>query len=44
MYLEVTDHDSNDLDKIKKYLVNDINHNLDDKYIELYRKIIKKNI
>lgn len=44
MYLEVTDHDSNDLDKIKKYLVNDINNNLSDKYIELYRKIIKKNI
>ena len=44
IYLEITDHDSNDLDKIKKYLVNDINHNLNEKYIELYRKIIKKNI
>lgn len=44
IYLDITKKDSNDVNKIKTYLKNDINNNLNDKYIELYRKIIKKNI
>ena len=40
MYLQITNKDSKDIEKIKKFLVQDINSNLNDKYIDLYRKII----
>ena len=40
MYLQITNKDSKDIEKIKKFLVQDINSNLSDKYIDLYRKII----
>ena len=41
MYLQITNKDSKDIEKIKKFLIQDINSNLNDKYIDLYRKIIK---
>lgn len=44
LYLDITNKDSNDINKIREYLKKDIDVNFDDKYIELYRKIVKKNI
>lgn len=40
MYMNVTNKDSSDIDKMRDYLINEINHDLSDKYIDLYRKIV----
>lgn len=40
MYMDVTNKDSSDIDKMRDYLINEINHDLSDKYIDLYRKIV----
>ena len=40
MYLDITNKDSKDIKKIKRYLIKNINNDLNDKYVDLYRKII----
>lgn len=41
IYYEITNKDSSNLDKIKKFLKVDIEHNFNQKYVNLYEKIYK---
>lgn len=41
IYYEITNKDSSNIDKIRKFLKGDIEHNFNQKYVNLYEKIYK---